>query len=191
MILDTMDLQPGAKRILLQYQIPYGGTEYLLTKSFHYPTTAFYVLAPSIFGLSGDDLLLEGPLDLQGRQYMALGRETVPPGSEVTVVIGQLPLVWTGYILIAVLGAVVAGLAGGTIYLMVRKRKGRTPQGEKPKDESARQSGEDLEARRNTLLSLLAHLDDQFEAKQVTETVYREMRAELKGKLKEIMRKSA
>lgn len=70
---DSMDLKPGLKKVLLQYRLPYGGRSSLVNKSFQYRTAAFYILAPAPLELSGESLTLEGPLEIQGRQYVALG----------------------------------------------------------------------------------------------------------------------
>lgn len=57
------------------------------------------------------------------------------------------------------------------------------------KTESLPQTEEYLKAKKKTLLSLIAHLDDQFEAKEITQDVYKEMRQELKERLVKIMEK--
>jgi len=57
------------------------------------------------------------------------------------------------------------------------------------KTEPLPQTEEYLKAKKKTLLSLIAHLDDQFEAKEIRQDAYKEMRQELKERLVKIMEK--
>lgn len=186
---DSMDLKPGLKKVLLQYRLPYGGRSSLVHKSFQYPTAAFYILAPAPLELSGESLTLEGPLEIQGRQYVALGGEGIPASSQITFKISQLPFVWPRHTGLFVVVSILAFVMIGISYSLLKKKEEKGAPVKIAKTESLPQTEEYLKAKKRTLLSLIAHLDDQFEAKEITQDVYKEMRQELKERLVKIMEK--
>ena len=186
---DSMDLKPGLKKVLLQYRLLYGGKTYLFKKSFQYRTAAFYILAPAPFQLSGEGLTLEGPLEIQGRQYVALGGEGIPGSSEISFRISELPFVWSSRTGLALAALVLVFIVIWIIYSLLKKgKKGGAP-AKSAKTESLPQTEGYLKAKKKTLLSLIAHLDDQFEAKEIRQDTYKEMRQELKERLVKIMEK--
>ncbi len=186
---DSMDLKPGLKKVLLQYRLLYGGKTYLFKKSFQYRTTAFYILAPAPFQLSGEGLTLEGPLEIQGRQYVALGGEGIPASSEISFRISELPFVWSRRTSLAIAVLILAFIVIWIIYSVLKKGKKSGAPAKIAKTESLPQTEEYLKAKKKTLLSLIAHLDDQFEAKEITQDTYKEMSQELKERLVKIMEK--
>lgn len=186
---DSMDLKPGLKKVLLQYRLPYGGRSSLVHKSFQYRTAAFYILAPAPFELSGESLTLEGPLEIQGRQYVALGGEGIPASSQITFKVSQLPFVWPRHTGLLVVVSILAFVMIGISYSLLKKKEEKGAPVKITKTESLPQTEEYLKAKKRTLLSLIAHLDDQFEAKEITQDVYKEMRQELKERLVKIMEK--
>lgn len=186
---DSMDLKPGLKKVLLQYRLLYGGKTYLFKKSFQYRTAAFYILAPAPFQLSGESLTLEGPLEIQGRQYVALGGEGMPASSEISFRISELPFVWSRRTGLAVAAVVLVFIVIWIIYSLLKKGKERGAPAKIAETESLPQTEEYLKAKKKTLLSLIAHLDDQFEAKEIRQDTYKEMRQELKERLVKIMEK--
>ena len=186
-LVDTMDLKPGLKKVVFWYKLRYSGTGYRLEKYFPYNTTAFYALTPAAFQLSGEGLSSEGPLEIQGRQYVALGTEELPPGSQVTIGISGLPFSWGRNLRVAVVGLILALVVAGVSYALLRKGKEKMTPEKTRKAEVFLQSEEYLKGKRKALLSLIAHLDDQCEAKQISEQIYGEMRQEFKKRLVKIM----
>jgi len=186
---DSMDLKPGLKKVLLQYRLLYGGKSYLFKKSFQHRTAAFYILAPAPFQLSGESLTLEGPLEIQGRQYVALGGEGIPASSEISFRISELPFVWSSRMGLAVAALILAFIVILIFYFLLKKGKERGTPAKIAKTEFLPQTEEYLKAKKKTLLSLIAHLDDQFEAKEIRQDTYKEMRQELKERLVKIMEK--
>jgi len=189
-VVDTMDFKPGPKKVLLQYKLNYTAKNYIFEKSFLYPTGAFYVLAPAVFQLSGENLTSQGPLQIQEREYMALGREEIPAASTITFEIGELPSGWGTPTRLAVVGLVLAFVViAGLSYSLLKRGKGKTSSEKAEKVESFLETDEYLKAKKKTLLSLIAHLDDQFEANEISESIHKEIRQELKERLVEIVQK--
>lgn len=189
-VVDTMDLKPGLKKVILQYKLSYTAKSYLFEKSFLYPTSAFYVLAPALFQLSGENLTSQGPLQIQEREYMALGREEIPAASTITFEIGGLPFGWGTHTRLVVVGLILAFVViAGLSYSLLKRGKGKTSSEKAEKVEPFLETDEYLRAKKKTLLSLIAHLDDQFEANEISENIYKEMRQEFKGRLVKTVQK--
>ncbi|TET63308.1 carboxypeptidase regulatory-like domain-containing protein [Candidatus Aerophobetes bacterium] len=183
-VVDTMDLKPGLKKVVLQYKLSYTAKSYLFEKSFLYPTSAFYVLAPALFQLSGENLTSQGPLQIEETEYMALGREEISAASTITFEIGGLPFGWGTHTRLVVVGLILAFVViAGLSYSLSKRGKGKTSSEKAEKVETFLETDEYLKAKKKTLLSLIAHLDDQFEANEISENIYKEMRQEFKGRL--------
>jgi hypothetical protein len=83
---DTRPVLPGRHQIAYDYRIAYadGGME--LRKSLPYPTQTLRVLVPNVgLQLRTDKLKAAGNIDLQGRQYVVLTADAVPPNTDVTL----------------------------------------------------------------------------------------------------------
>ncbi len=188
-IIDIMDLKPGPKTVTIRYKLNYSSKNYLFTKLFDYTTTNFYILAPTVFQTASDSLILEGPVEIEGTLYTALGlEEEMSANSKITVEISGLPSGGWRFMYAAIFGLVAFFVVLGLAYPLLKKSKASKKQVSQKRIEPA-EAGEDLETERKSLFSLLAHLDDQFEAKEMPEHLYREMRKELKEKLVRIMEK--
>lgn len=186
-IIDSMDLKPGPKTVVIRYKLNYSSKSYLFTKLFDYRTTNFYLLAPTVFKTSSDSLILEGPVEIEGAPYTALGLEKeMFANSRITVEISDLPSSGWRFTHSAIFGLVAFFVVLGLAYPLLKKSKTSKKQASQKRIKPA-EAKEDLEAERKSLLSLIAHLDDQFEAKEVPEHLYREMRKEFKEKLVKIM----
>ncbi len=189
-IVDTMDFKPGPKKVVLQYKLNYTAKNYILEKSFLYPTGAFYVLAPAVFQLSGENLTSQGPLQIEGREYMALGREEISAASTITFEIGGLPFGWGTHTRLVIVGLILAFVViVGLSYSLLKRGKGKTSSEKAEKVESFLETDEYLKAKKKTLLSLIAHLDDQFEANEISESIHKEIRQEFKERLVKIVQK--
>ncbi|KKM18936.1 hypothetical protein LCGC14_1660700 [marine sediment metagenome] len=186
-IIDSMDIKPGPKAVTIRYKLDYSSKSYLFTKLLDYTTTNFYILAPTVFQTASDSLILEGPVEIEGRPYTALGlEEEMFANSRITVEISDLPSQGWRFTHTAIFGLIAFFVVLGLAYPLLKKSKTSKKQASQKRIKPA-EAKEDLEAERKTLLSLIAHLDDQFEAKEVPEHLYREMRKEFKEKLVKIM----
>ena len=186
-IIDSMDLKPGPKTVTIRYKLDYSSKSYLFAKLFDYTTASFYLLVPTVFKTSSDSLILEGPVEIEGRPYTALGlEEEMSANSRITVEISDLPSQGWRFTHTAIFGLIAFFVVLGLAYPLLKKSKTSKKQASQKRIKPA-EAKEDLEAERKTLLSLIAHLDDQFETKEVPEHLYREMRKEFKEKLVKIM----
>ncbi|HDZ49930.1 MAG TPA: hypothetical protein ENH69_01765 [Candidatus Aerophobetes bacterium] len=186
-IIDSMDIKPGPRAVTIRYKLDYSSKSYLFTKLLDYTTTNFYILAPTVFQTASDSLILEGPVEIEGRPYTALGlEEEMFANSRITVEISDLPSQGWRFTHTAIFGLIAFFVVLGLAYPLLKKSKTSKKQASQKRIKPA-EAKEDLEAERKTLLSLIAHLDDQFEAKEVPEHLYREMRKEFKEKLVKIM----
>ncbi len=186
-IIDSMDIKPGPKAVTIRYKLDYSSKSYLFTKLLDYTTTNFYILAPTVFQTASDSLILEGPVEIEGRPYTALGLEQeMSANSRIMIEISDLPSGGWRFMYAAIFGLVAFFVVLGLAYPLLKKSKDSKKQVSQKRIKPAG-AKEDLEAERKTLLSLLAHLDDQFKAKEVPEHLYREMRQEFKEKLVKIM----
>ncbi len=188
-IIDSMDLKPGPKAVVIRYKLNYSSGSYLFTKLLDYTTTSFYILAPTVFQTASDSLILQGPVEIEGTPYISLGlEEEMSANSKITVEISDLPSGGWRFMYAAIFGLVAFFVVLGLAYPLLKKSKASKKQASQ-KGIKPTGAKEDLETERKTLLSLLAHLDDQFEAKEVPEHLYREMRKEFKERLVKIMEK--
>jgi hypothetical protein len=186
-IVDTMDFKPGRKTVTIRYKLNYSSKSFLFSRPFDYKTTNFYFLTPGIFKISSDNLISEGPLEIKGTPYTALGIEKeMPAGSKITVKISGLPSRGWKFTQPTIIGLISFFAVIGFIYPLLKKNKVAGNQASSKKIKPPR-TKEDLEAEKKTLLSFIAYLDDQFEAKEIPEHLYRETRKGFKEKLFKIM----
>ena len=186
-IIDSMDFKPGSKTVTIRYKLNYSSKSYLFAKLFDYTTTNFYVLAPTDLRVVSDSMISQGPVEIEGMPYTAMGlEEEMSANSGITVEISDLPSGRWRFMYAAIFGLVAFFVVLGLAYPLLKKSKDSRKQASQKRIKPAG-AKEDLEAERKILLSLLAHLDDQFKAKEVPEHLYREMRQEFKEKLVKIM----
>ncbi|TET62757.1 hypothetical protein E3J48_03820, partial [Candidatus Aerophobetes bacterium] len=186
-IIDSMDLKPGRKTVAIRYRLNYSSKSYLFSRILDYKTTAFYFVVPEVFKVSSDNLILEGPLELGGKTYVALGLEKeMPPRSKITAKISGLPSPGWKFTQVAIIGLISFFVVIGFTYTLVRKNKVTKDQVSSKRTKSPR-TKEDLEAEKKTLFSLIAYLDDQFEVKEIPEHLHPEMRIAYKEKLVKII----
>ena len=186
-IMDSMDVKPGPRTITITYKLNYSSGSYSFVKPFDYVTNNFYLLAPAGIKVAGDGMTSQGPVEIEGTSYTALGLEReMAVNSRVTVQISDLPSGGWRFMYAAIFGLVAFFVVLGLAYPLFKKSKVSKKRASQKRIKPT-EAKEDLEAERKTLHSLLAHLDDQFEAKEIPEHLYREMRKEFKEKLVKIM----
>jgi len=123
-IVDTMDLKPGLKTVTIRYKLNYSSKSFLFSRLFDYKTTNFYLLAPQVFEISSDNLVSEGPLEIKGRPYTALGVEReVPAGSKIEVKISGLPSGGWKFTQAAIIALITFFVVIGFTYPLLKKNK--------------------------------------------------------------------
>lgn len=197
----TSSLAPGRAGIdaIFSYRVPYTGSSLELDRSLHYNTREVNGLVADVGATLSSPLLaftdqraFQGqnflrytgkdlkagvtlPLRLDGLDKIQFAPSASPEDMEVldgSTATAQLALLWA----MLVLGGLV--LAFSLVYPWLRRRL----QGEA----ASYQTAPALERQR--LLLLLARLDEAYQAKQLSETVYRRARAHRKAQLAQLWR---
>ncbi|HID63464.1 MAG TPA: carboxypeptidase regulatory-like domain-containing protein [Anaerolineae bacterium] len=201
---DTWPLRPGqaSGQLMFRYSLPYSPSGYDLVRDIPYPLKAVNVLVADVgVDVTSDQLTLEGSRGMQGQSYLNLSGQNLSKGERLTLHFSgspsnaldsepveggetvpvqtpqagnQLTLRW------AALGLAVLAVGFALGYPLLRRQ---------PKVAAGKGVASDLERREQELLSALADLDDDFEAGQITEKVYKRERARKKAELAEIMRR--
>lgn len=179
-VADSMAVMPGQKEILIQYRVPYKSTEFNFSQKANHPLTAFnFLVQGEGLSVTSGKLIREDPVNMEGQVFSYYSAKDLAKGDIVTAAITGLPksssvgtiIVWTG--------GTLAVLAGGFVLTQRRNRKAG-PLKAAPADNFSR--------KRQRLLSELARLDDEFEAGNISQEVYKKQRAEKKAQLVELMR---
>lgn len=192
-VVDTLPVPPGSRQVLLSYSVPYEGASTTFQKEIVYPTQSLNVLiADEGVDVDAGGLVAGEPVTaLQDRQFLNFTRDTVPAGGQLQLKLSNLPrggaavsvppdrsntLRWFG------LGFVALALVFVMAYPAVRTRLVTEDV------EGAQASETVLRRRRQMLLEELADLDDAYEAGEVPEGDYLDIRAEIKADLIDVMR---
>jgi len=190
---DTASISPGSgsHQLLFAYDLPYNNKADLV-QTMTLPTNAVVVLIPAgKFTVKGDSVQDAGTRDAQGTQYqmyngasLAAGdvlRMTVSGSSTSGLLSGDTKNKNNLIIGLAVFG--VALIAAG-LWLFLRNRSARVvevgPGMPVPTSEPASENPE-------TIMDAILALDDLYQAGKLPEDAYRQRRAELKARLKEIV----
>lgn len=183
---DTMAVLPGSKMISLSYVIEVKSSTYKVVRPVRYPTQALYLLVQDSGNvrISSDQLGVGNPLNVEGASYATAYGASLTPGTVIEATISGLPLAskqdaykWAG------LGVVVVAAGAGFGYLaFARKRPAR------PHSIPAASAGVGQASQR--LMDEIAQLDDDLEDGKVSPEVHRELRAQKKKQLIDLMRQS-
>jgi hypothetical protein len=201
----TLPFAPGMDQIVFNYTIPFNpptydfklkattdiGTLRLLLSDVNTNIKSTQFLTPTLFPTQG------------GQTFLLTSATGVTAGSEVKATFANLPAsvtsptapggapattpITAGPDNTTLIGGVVLGIAGiaalGLIGFAMTRRRAQ------PIEEDEEEEITD-EERRVELLQELADLDDDFEAKKITEEEYKKQRAEIKTELRELMKAS-
>jgi len=183
-------VMPGQKEVMYSYYLPYDGTELTISRAILYPTSSVDLLvantgvqaesAQLVYqGLSGGDeaaYLHFSAEGLAGGEVVELELRGSPQGTGVTT---PARSTWSrGVQEHGPAVALVAGLLGALLPLAMRRR-GRSL-------EPAAEVKVDPTAQRGELLHLIADLDDAFTEGRLDEESYHQLRAKIKGRLRDV-----
>lgn len=179
---DTSPFQPGIKRVVYAYTLPYKSGRNLFEKKINYPTQGFILLVSDsgvdvrVGGLTGGD-----PVSINNERFLRWTGTKLKPETRIRIEIGK-PILSGDSLKWVAFGTVLVLVMGGIIYSFIMRKE--TTQTVVRKD-----SYGDLETERKRLIKEIAELDDRFDDKEITEAEYREMRSRKKERLIEITRR--
>ena len=190
----TASVPPGEHEVMYAYQFPYSGSEDVFVKSLPFGADSVRVLAaPEIARLSS--LLLEGPeaVDIGGRSYQLLTASDLPPDSDISLELSDLPEATLGdrvdrrlgdvpweYGAPLALGLMMVSLVAVTLWRRSSRSAG-TPVlagANVPEDERGR------------IIEMIAELDEAHDNATHDDAEYRRRRASLTAQLAALARRS-
>lgn len=199
-IYDTMPVLPGeaTRQIVLQYAIPYDGTELELRQEYSYPITTLNLLISDLPDLQAEigELTSLRPQDIQGNSYQLWQGRDLQPGSISIKLSGLLAAgdidpragsasgaaaadtsdvdstallpTWTSWLIALVFTGLLAGVFAWSWHKGLMHTATRVI---------------DLKARRSALLQQIAQLDDLHALGQIDESKWQQTRSRLKVEL--------
>jgi hypothetical protein len=191
---DTLPIRPGSgeHQVVFAYDMPYQ-RRLDLSQPLALPVNAVVILVPEDGLRINSDLLQdEGTRPVQGMTYRMFSSDRLEAGTELALTISGRPgtstgLLQTGSTSSLVIGLVAFGLALVALgfWLYRRSRPAMPAIEEQLEDEDL--VSEDIAEDPEILMDAILALDDQFQAGELPEGAYHQRRAELKGKLKELL----
>ena len=168
---ESMPVLPGYKEVAYSYQIDYDSGTYTMSRAVNYPIADFNLLIQGEgVKVTNSKLTPSEPLDMGGQMYDHLTGNNLVPGDILTTRLSGLPhtdnqdtVKWAAVALVV--------LAIGSFFFMRKKRLQPV------------RLEENINQKRQRLLSELAELDDDFENDKIHEDVYRRLRSEKKAQL--------
>ncbi|MGE5262839.1 MAG: hypothetical protein ACM3S0_05625 [Acidobacteriota bacterium] len=194
----TLPIVPGSDQIVYTYQLPFTPPTYNFNLKVPFDTDKFRILLADVGGtIQSTQLTAPAPFPTQsGQKFMLSSMDNVKAGTVVSASFVNLPATVADQTPstanpatspaatstnnnMQVVGGVVLGIAavaalGLLAYPILRRRRAQ-----------AAPASSDANLRME-LLQDIADLDDEFEAKKITEEEYRARRAELKSELLEL-----
>jgi len=181
---DTTSVPPGQKRVVYTYDLPLDSGITSFEKIVDYPTESFLLLVSEtgrnaeVKGLIGGEAV-----QIEGESFLKWTGEDLNPGHLIKVEL-KSPLAQGDYLKWGALGFLLLIIIAGVIYSSIVKK------GAKPEDSADQPEGvEDLKEKRLTLIKEIALLDDSFEAGQIDERKYKNIRGNKKEELKKVIRR--
>ncbi len=180
---DTTSIMPGQKRVVYTYDLPLSSGTTKFEKTIDYPTASFLLLisdlerTAEVKGLTGGE-----SIQIQGESFLKWTGADLQPGQQVKVEL-KSPIAKIDYIKWGAIALLLLIVIVGIIYSLVSKNKSLT------NNEFKEDMAEDLKEKRIELLKEIASLDDSFEAGQIDEQKYRNIREIKKEELKKVTRR--
>ncbi len=173
---DTTSFGPGIRRVIYAYQLPFKSSKNMIEKRIIYPTGGFVLLVSD----TGVDIKVDGlggseRVNINNERFIRWTGSGLQPGSEIKIELGQSVLSedflkWVAF------GVVLLLVGVGVLYSFRVKRNPFLPK-------DAALNKEDLSREREKLILEIAELDDRFEAGEIAEGEYRNIRSDKKKKL--------
>jgi mono/diheme cytochrome c family protein len=190
---DTISVNPGSAnyQVIFAFDMPYENNKLDLVQPVNLPVNAVVVLAPEgIINIKGDNLEDAGSRDVQGIMYHMYNGNGLSPGEDLRLTIttssGQNSSIVSGSKSSLVIGLAAFGIVmiitGLFVFMRSRSRMfeadelrlGQSRGGPDDRDEEA-------------IMDAILALDDLYRAGELPEEAYRQRRAELKTRLKELL----
>lgn len=192
-ILYTEPIQPGGDQIVYQYTVPFTPTTYNFSVKVPYDSDKFSILLSDVGATIQSSQLTASSFPVpSGMNYIMSSADNVKAGTTITATFNNLPVTvndagtpgapgpaapvaTAANNNLQVIGGVVLGVAvlaaiGLLAYPTLKRRNARPVPGA-------------TSGRRMALLQEMADLDDDFEAKKISEEDYRARRSQLKAEL--------
>jgi len=179
---DTSSVEPGTKKVVYTYTLPYKAGKNVLEKTIDYPTDGFILLvSDSGVKVKVDGLTAGGTMQVADGRFLQWTGSGISPQTKIRIEISK-PILGADLLKWVVLGAAVILIGGGVLYSFVIKSKGRVKEISLP----SQTNSEGLEKERRKLIQEIAELDDKFASKEIGEEGYKELRSKKKERLVEI-----
>jgi hypothetical protein len=174
-VYDTMEFKPGDKQAVLNYRLPYEGSEAGMSKIITAQTDMLDVYVPEPAQLArlhiqganatnNSDTPTGEPFQLRGKKYIRYMLSDISKSSVLSLGLSNLPAAPRDFRWLAPVALVLAIGAG---YVFYRKRA-KNEQPLQPDDEIP----DDPAKKRRELVDKILALDDQFETGAIDEEVY-------------------
>jgi hypothetical protein len=193
---------PGTSRFSFSFQVPYTANSYQFSYQAVYPTVLLSLLAPLNVFVTPQGLTAKGQFNAQSGTYQKFDVQTLGPGKSVSAQFtglqtptqatsSQAPvntsLLWLVALLILLIA--LAGI-GGYLYNTRRHKAAKAKQQSlaraKKGSSTVGQKGV-ATARKASLLQELLELDKAHEAGKLKQAAYKEQRARIKARLRDLM----
>lgn len=180
---DTSSVEPGIKKVVYTYTLPYKSGKNILERTIDYPTQSFILLvSDSGVKVKVDGLTAGGTIQVADGRFLQWTGSGISPQTKIRIEISK-PILGADLLKWVMLGAVILLIGGGVLYSFVIRSKERVKVVSSP----TQSTSQDLEDERKKLIQEIAGLDDRFAAKEIGEEEYKELRSKKKERLVEII----
>jgi LPXTG-motif cell wall-anchored protein len=177
---DSMPVLPGGREVIYAYKVSYNSGSYIFSPRVNYPIDDYDILVQGEgTKVTSDQLITEGPLDMEGILFQHVSGSDLVPGSTPVVSISGLPQTDNQGTVLWVIVALVVLVGGFGFSYQLRKKRFQPVR-----------AGDSLDQKKQKLLIELAQLDDDFEDGKIPEEVYHRLRVEKKAQLVELKQMS-
>jgi hypothetical protein len=174
--IDTTSFGPGIRRVIYAYQLPFKAGKNMIEKRIIYPTGGFVLLVSD----TGVDIKVNGlggseRVNINNERFIRWTGSGLEPGSEIKIELGQSVLS-ENFLKWVAFGVVLLLVGIGVLYSFRVKRSSALL-----KDSTLKE--ENLAGEREKLIMEIAELDDKYEAGEIAEGEYRNIRLSKKKRL--------
>jgi cytochrome c551/c552 len=188
---DTSSIEPGIKRVVYAYTLPFKSGGDIIEKTLDYPADSFVLLVSDTGAKVKVDGLSKGEIvEIPGQGRFSQWSQTkIPTGSKIRIEIGESRLVTQDSLKFLTFGVLTILVVVAIFYSFIIKPKSKN----RVEDVSLSTTvapivTSELEEERKKLIWEIAKLDDSYEAKTIPEEEYRNERSKKKQRLVEITR---
>ena len=176
-LIDLRKITEGTKRIVFNYHLKIKENRTNLPIEVFYETKNFFFLAKNLeLSVESNQLVSEGILAMGDKNYIALSGTDLTRGEKIEITVGGLGKRGRRKTVLMIVPVVFIILL---ILLIFVVSKGRSGKKIIPKETN-------LSDKKKALVIILATLDEKFGDGEISKGVYRELRDELKEKLRQV-----